>query len=100
MSNNKKNEKRDIPFDYLVDRKEIHWADLVSIKFSGTGFLFSFAQFNPHLRTHSCVTEVIIPPGVAKSFSTILVDSLANYEKTYKKKIKVRKKPSKKKDKR
>jgi hypothetical protein len=90
MTDEKKNksQNKDLHFEHLVGREEIHWADLVGITFAEEKFLLSFAQFNPNKKTYYYVSEIALTPKIAESLSKILADSIVNYKKSFQAKTK------------
>lgn len=80
---NEKGRERTVKLKGMIGREEFHWADLVSMKYSEEKFLFTFAQFHPDEESYTIVSQIIIPPKVAMSFSQILTDAVKDYYEAY-----------------
>lgn len=85
----KKQEKRpsDISIDYSITNKEIKFSDLVKIDVKKDGFLLTFTQRHPASDEATCIAEIILPPEVAVSLGTIILNHAIKYENMFKMKI-------------
>jgi hypothetical protein len=82
-------------FIYPFGREEIRWADMARVKFAEEKFLITFAQVHPDKDEYTVMSEIILPPKVAASLSTILSSAVADYDKIYGQASKPRRKKEK-----
>lgn len=72
-------------FTYPFGKEEIHWADMVSLKFAEEKFLLTFAQIHPYKGELTVISQIMLPPRVAESLANILSGAVVTYNKTYRK---------------
>jgi len=82
-------------FVHPFGKEEIRWADMVRVKFAEEKFLITFAQVHPDRDEYTVMSEIILPPKVAQSLSTVLSGAVADYDKIYGQVSKPRKKKEK-----